>query len=139
MRTFSLGDGADVVKFTLATANNENNITGFTVTGTTADKLNFDVKTFDGSSGFSDLTTLSSATTEITSGKIYVGTKSQIQGLTGATSATKKTYVAVVNSGDGVGEIYAVNDANNSAAADLVLIGTIDNVTGLAKENFAVA
>ena len=130
--TISLGSGADVVKFTSASSADANTITNFTVAN---DKLSFDGTVFAGSKSATDVTTATNQL-EITANKIYVGTKANIQSLKGASSATNNTYVAVVTSGDGVGEIYAVADTNNSATATTTLIGTIDNVENLAFTNF---
>ena len=133
VRTFSLGAGADTVVFSSKAAADANTITNFTVAN---DKLSFDDSVFGGSKGATDVTTATNQLA-ISTDKIYVGTKANIQSLKGGTSsATNKTYVAVVTSGDGVGEIYAVFDKNTNDTAEITLIGTIDNVENLAFTNF---
>ena len=135
MRTFSLGAGADVVKFTSTSADDANTIKNFTVTN---DKLSFSKTTYTGLASATNVTTLSTTGAKVSgTDKIYVGTKEQIESLK-STQGGDKVYVAIVTSGDtGLGNIYTVTDSGtDNQAITPVLIGSIDNVAGLSFANF---
>ena len=118
MRTFSLGAGADVVKFTAATTGNENNITNF---GTT-DKLSF-LKTAFGniswqtSSGFTE--TFSS--NNIETNKVYFGTAITDDALDGLATSGDVKALAITQTG----KIYYLVD-DNSTGVTPTLVGSVN-------------
>ena len=144
--TISLGAGADVVKFTLATAGNENNITNFTVSGTKLDKLSFDTTEFDGfSAAANTITDVSSATNVDTSNNtaIFRGTLDNLKTYLKAKAAVDNTKVVIAIATDVGNEgIYSVTlshtGGSSAQASDIVKVGTLDvvNLSTLTIDNF---
>ena len=129
MRTFSLGAGADVVKFTLATAGNENNITNF---GTT-DKLSF-LKTAFGSitwqasSGF----TSTFSSDNIAANKVYFGAAITDAAVNSLSSSGSANALAITQTG----KIYYLVDDGSDVTPTLV--GSV-NIDTLAADNIEFA
>lgn len=142
VRTFTLGAGADVVKFTVAAANNENTITNFTVAN---DKLSFDKTAFDGFSSAADtITEVSSATNVDTSSNtaIFRGTLDNLKTHLKAKAAGDDTKVVIAIATDVGNEgIYSVtlsHTGGSAQASDIVKVGTLDvvNLSTLTIDNF---
>ena len=135
MRTFSLGDGADVVKFTSASSADANTITNFTVAN---DKLSFAKAAFTGYasgsiSAFEDAYDNSSSSYKTaTKGKAYF-----IDGVTHTLKTAKTEFKNDSSAAAGItivvdqsnGNIYAFNFNSTSAAAtSFDLVGTVGTV-----------
>ena len=143
--TISLGAGADVVKFTLATAGNENNITNFTVSGTKLDKLSFDTTEFDGFSADADtITDVSGAKTVDTGSntEIFRGALATLKEHLKASGSddNNKVVIAIVTD-PGIEGIYSVTLKYSGASAkesEIVKVGTLDGVvlSTLTEDNF---
>lgn len=129
----TLNAGKDTVVFSVTANNKETNITNF---NTNADKLQFSKTTYAGLNNASTLTELNATGVAVSAGKIYVGTKEQIESL--KTSGGTNVYVAIVTSGNAeLGNIYTVTDKSTANQdTTLALIGSIDNVAGLSFANF---
>ena len=142
MRTFSLGAGADVVKFTSASADDANTITKFTVAN---DKLSFDKTAFDGFSSAADkITEVSSATTVTTSSNtaIFRGTLSNLETHLKASASddNNKVVIAIVtdSGNEGIYSVTLSHTGGSAQASDIVKVGTLDgvNLSTLTIDNF---
>ena len=133
MRTFSLGAGADTVVFSSTAADDANTITNFTVAG---DKLEFSGTgtAWTGYDSTSATVETISSSTNAVKNKVYVTTDvANIKG--GADTSAQSKVIIAIDSDDG--NIYAVTTGSSSGAASTsVLIGSIDNWTGLTADNF---
>ena len=131
MRTFSLGAGADVVKFTSASSADANTIIGFSTTGTKKDKLSFDkTNVFKAAASADAFTAANGNTTTIASDEVYKGTATQIKAIKNSSSDALGTTFAIATD---TGEIYAVTDkGGNSGVVDTVVIGSVDAAAAVA-------
>ena len=125
--TISLGAGADVVKFTLATSGNENNITNF---GTT-DKLSFLQTAFGNiswqtSSGFTE--TFSSK--NIADNKVYFGTAITDSAVSSLSSSSSSAEAIAITQ---TGKIYYIADTTGGTITQ-TLVGSV-NIDTLAAGN----
>ena len=118
MRTFSLGAGADVVKFTAATTGNENNITNF---GTT-DKLSFSATAFSNNwTASSNFESTFKDGTKIESNKVYFGTAITDDALAGLATSGDVKALAITQTG----KIYYLVD-DNSTGVTPTLVGSVN-------------
>ena len=123
MRTFSLGAGADVVKFTSASSADANTITNFG-TDTVKDKLSFDkTNVFKVAGTASSFDNASIA--NIASNKVYKGTAEQIKAIKSSDNSGTSlgtTFAIATDTGD----IYAVTDTGKTG--ETVITDVIGNV-----------
>ena len=130
MRTFSLGAGADVVKFTSASSADANTIIGFSTTGTKKDKLSFDKTNVFKAAANADAFIAANGNTTIASDKVYKGTATQIKAIKNSSSDALGTTFAIATD---TGEIYAVTDKGGASGfVDTVVIGSVDAAAAVA-------